>query len=180
MSIRVIAGFRDWIAKHSDHYIMVDTLDDVRRAKQQADSLSIKLGEVTRAKDEQVRAINEQHNDVEHLRAAGVPVTVINGITAGLAGLTSLGVPLTHREHAHGVVFVTGHAKPGDDGTDWRALAATARDARLTLVIYMGVSGARRIREPNFSAQTGASFEEAFSELSRLVRDGLRRRTADR
>lgn len=31
--IRVIAGFRDWIAKHSDHYIMVDTLDDVRRAK---------------------------------------------------------------------------------------------------------------------------------------------------
>ena len=80
--------------------------------------------------------------EVEHLRAAGVPVTVINGITAGLAALTSLGAPLTHREHAHGVVFVTGHAKPGDAGTDWRQLAATARDAKLTLVIYMGVSGA--------------------------------------
>ena len=75
--------------------------------------------------------------EVEHLRAAGVEVTVINGITAGLAGLTSLGAPLTHREHAHGVVFVTGHAKPGDAGTDWRQLAATARDAKLTLVIYM-------------------------------------------
>lgn len=83
--------------------------------------------------------------EVEHLRAAGVPVTVINGITAGLAGLTSLGAPLTHREHAHGVVFVTGHAKPGDAGTDWRQLAATARDAKLTLVIYMGVSGAATI-----------------------------------
>ena len=80
--------------------------------------------------------------EVEHLRAAGVPVTVISGITAGLAGLTSLGAPLTHREHAHGVVFVTGHAKPGDTGTDWKALARTARDAKLTLVIYMGVSGA--------------------------------------
>ena len=66
--------------------------------------------------------------EVEHLRAAGVPVTVINGITAGLAGLTSLGAPLTHREHAHGVVFITGHAKPGDAGTDWRQLARTAHD----------------------------------------------------
>ena len=84
--------------------------------------------------------------EVEHLLAAGVQVDVVNGITAGLAAVTSLGVPLTHRLHAHGVVFVTGHAKPGDGGTDWRALAATAHSARLTLVIYMGVSGAERIQ----------------------------------
>ncbi|WP_296480683.1 uroporphyrinogen-III C-methyltransferase [Rhodoferax sp.] len=85
--------------------------------------------------------------EMEHLQAAGVRVDVVNGITAGLAAATSLGVPLTHREHAHGVVFITGHAKPGDSGTDWRALAATAHSARLTLVIYMGVSGARRIQD---------------------------------
>ena len=72
---------------------------------------------------------------------------MVNGITAGLAAVTSLGVALTHREHAHGVVFVTGHARPGADGADWRSLAATARDARLTLVIYMGVSGAARIQQ---------------------------------
>ena len=85
--------------------------------------------------------------EVEHLRAAGVQVEVVNGITSGLAAVTSLGVPLTHREHAHGVVFVTGHAKPGSGGTDWRALAATAHSARLTLVIYMGVSGTARIQD---------------------------------
>jgi uroporphyrin-III C-methyltransferase len=84
--------------------------------------------------------------EVEALRAAGIDVQVVNGISAGLAGLTSLGVPLTHREHAHVVVFVTGHAKPGDSGTDWPALAATARDAKLTLVIYMGVSGSQQIQ----------------------------------
>ncbi|MCW5653527.1 uroporphyrinogen-III C-methyltransferase [Hydrogenophaga sp.] len=84
--------------------------------------------------------------EVEHLRAAGIEVQVVNGITAGLAGLTTLGVPLTHREHAHGVVFVTGHAKPGDSGTDWQALARTAHQARLTLVIYMGVSSAAQIQ----------------------------------
>ena len=85
--------------------------------------------------------------EVEHLREAGIEVAVVNGITAGLAAVTSLGVPLTHRQHAHGVVFVTGHAKPGDSGTDWRALAATAHSARLTLVIYMGVSGAGHIQQ---------------------------------
>ena len=85
--------------------------------------------------------------EVEHLQAAGIDVTVISGITSGLAAVTALGVPLTHREHAHGVVFVTGHAKPGSDGTNWQALAAAARDARLTLVIYMGVTGAARIQQ---------------------------------
>jgi uroporphyrin-III C-methyltransferase len=85
--------------------------------------------------------------EMAHLEAAGITVGVVNGITAGLAAVTALGVPLTHREHAHGVVFVTGHAKPGDAGTDWPALAATARQARLTLVIYMGVSSAARIQQ---------------------------------
>jgi len=87
--------------------------------------------------------------EVEHLREAGIECTVINGITAGLAAVTSLGVPLTHRDHAQGVVFVTGHARTGasahEDATDWRTLAATAHSARLTLVIYMGVAGAGHI-----------------------------------
>jgi uroporphyrin-III C-methyltransferase len=85
--------------------------------------------------------------EIEHLRQCGIEVEVVNGITSGLAAVTSLGVPLTHREHAHGVVFVTGHAHPGSQGADWRALANAARDAKLTLVIYMGVSGAARIQQ---------------------------------
>jgi uroporphyrin-III C-methyltransferase len=89
--------------------------------------------------------------EVEHLREAGIEVRVVNGITAGLAAVTALGVPLTHRDHAQGVVFVTGHAKTGhaaeEHPTDWQQLAATARDARLTLVIYMGVSGVAHIQD---------------------------------
>ncbi len=84
--------------------------------------------------------------ELAHLRAAGVEVAVLNGITAGLAAATSLGVPLTHRNHAHGVVFVTGHATTGDSATDWHALASTARRAKLTLVIYMGVRSAAQIQ----------------------------------
>lgn len=85
--------------------------------------------------------------EVENLQAAGVRVTVVNGITSGLAAVTSLNVPLTHRDHAHGVVFVTGHAKPGDAGTDWRAIADAAYHAKLTVVIYMGVSNASHIQQ---------------------------------
>ena len=84
--------------------------------------------------------------ELEHLRAAGIQVDVINGITSGLAAVTSLGVPLTHREHAQGVVFLTGHAQRGAEPPDWKSLAAAARDARLTLVIYMGVRSAQHIQ----------------------------------
>ena len=70
------------------------------------------------------------------LSAAGIAVEIVNGITSGMAAATSAGVALTHRDHAHGVVFVTGHASPCSDGPDWHALVRS----KVTLVIYMGVA----------------------------------------
>jgi uroporphyrin-III C-methyltransferase len=68
------------------------------------------------------------------LHAAGIEVEVINGVTAGIAAPAAIGIPVTHRDYAQGVVFVTGHG--ADNGEpDWAALAAT----RMTLVIYMGM-----------------------------------------
>lgn len=78
--------------------------------------------------------------EIEHLQAHGVHVEVVSGITAGLAAATSLNTTLTHRDHAHGVLLVTGHAKPHEQGPDWVALGQAAHSAKLTLVIYMGVS----------------------------------------
>ena len=78
--------------------------------------------------------------EVEALNAAGIACQVVNGITAGLAALTTLNTPLTHRDHAQGVVFVTGHGKPGASRLDWVDLGRTAAQAKLTLVVYMGVS----------------------------------------
>ena len=79
--------------------------------------------------------------EATHLRGAGVRVEIINGITSGLAASSALGVPLTHRNHAHGVVFITGHNRPGDAATDWAVLGKTVDTCRLTLVIYMGLAG---------------------------------------
>lgn len=83
--------------------------------------------------------------EVEHLRAAGIEVEVINGITAALAAASGLGMALTHRDHAHGVLFLTGHARAGEPEVDWAEAAAAARALKLTLVIYMGVSTAAQI-----------------------------------
>jgi uroporphyrin-III C-methyltransferase len=77
--------------------------------------------------------------EAERLRAQGIEVDVINGITAGLAAATALGVPLTHRERAHGVILVTGHAHADDRALHWPTLGAAAAQG-LTLVVYMGVA----------------------------------------
>ncbi len=78
--------------------------------------------------------------EVETLRAEGIPVRVVHGITAALPAASSLGVALTHRDHAHGVVFVTGHHQPNERSFNWAQLAGCARDCHLTLVIYMGIA----------------------------------------
>lgn len=83
--------------------------------------------------------------ELQTLRAHGIEVEVINGITAGLAAPSSLGVPLTHREQARGVVLLTGHHQPGGEPTDWAAVARSAAQMRWTLVIYMGVRELHRI-----------------------------------
>jgi uroporphyrin-III C-methyltransferase len=70
--------------------------------------------------------------------AAGIPVTVIPGVSSATAGPALAGVPLTHRELTQGFIVVSGHAPPGDPGStlNWQALAT----ANTTLVIMMGVA----------------------------------------
>ena len=110
--------------------------------------LAVKEGDdVVRLKGGDPFIFGRGGEEIAALQAAGIEVTVVNGITSGLAAMTSLNVPLTHRDHAHGVVFVTGHAKPGDVGTDWALLASTAHQAKLTLVIYMGITGSQQIQD---------------------------------
>ena len=79
------------------------------------------------------------------LRAAGVPVEVVNGITSGLAAVNALGTGWTDRQAgAQGVLLVTGHPQPGSQGPDWNAIAAVAASG-ITLVVYMGVQRAPEI-----------------------------------
>jgi uroporphyrin-III C-methyltransferase len=94
--------------------------------------------------------------EAAHLRALGLQVEVVNGITAGLAAATSIGVPLTHRAHAHGVIFVTGHARGDADQLDWPTLARAAAQG-LTLVIYMGISTIESLQAGLLQGLSGAT-----------------------
>ena len=80
--------------------------------------------------------------EIAALRAAGIAVEVVPGITAGVAAAASAGVSLTHRNHAPGVAFVTGHRQPGGEAPRWDVLAQSG----LTLVVYMGMAEAHNIR----------------------------------
>jgi uroporphyrinogen III methyltransferase/synthase len=73
----------------------------------------------------------------EALHAAGVEFEVVPGVTAGVAATAYAGIPVTHRDDASAVAFVTGHEDPdkGESALDWAALAAFPG----TLVFYMGV-----------------------------------------
>lgn len=73
--------------------------------------------------------------EIEACRAAGLPVTIVPGISAAQGAAASLGLSLTHRDHARRLQFVTGHARSGDlpEDLDWRAMA----DPHATTVIYM-------------------------------------------
>ena len=84
--------------------------------------------------------------EVDHLRAAGMDVVIINGVTSALAGMASIQTALTHRDHAQGVVFITGHRQKEGQTTHWAELARTAHQAQLTLVIYMGLSQVAHIQ----------------------------------
>jgi uroporphyrin-III C-methyltransferase len=81
--------------------------------------------------------------ELRTLVGEGIEVEVVPGITSGIAGPASMGIPVTDRECSPGVAFVTGHARDGGPGTDWTVLARSG----LTLVVYMGLSNARAIAE---------------------------------
>jgi uroporphyrin-III C-methyltransferase / precorrin-2 dehydrogenase / sirohydrochlorin ferrochelatase len=91
--------------------------------------------------------------ELQALAAARIAFSVVPGITAATACAAYAGIPLTHRDYAHSVSFVTGHAQAGGQEPDWRALAAPGA----TAVFYMGLARLDHIAQKlvEHGAETG-------------------------
>jgi uroporphyrin-III C-methyltransferase len=74
--------------------------------------------------------------EMQELAAHGVDFEVVPGVTAACGVASYAGIPLTHRDHAQGCLFVTGHLKDGSANLDWEALVRPHQ----TVVIYMGLN----------------------------------------
>jgi len=113
--------------------------------------------------------------EVAHLQARGVEVVVVPGITAAAGCAAAALIPLTHRDHATAVTFVTGHAQDGEPDLDWRALASFGQ----TLAIYMGIAQAEvianRLIDAGRDAATPVSIvENGTTDKQRVVSGTLR------
>lgn len=91
---------------------------------------------VVRLKSGDPMVFGRAGEEISQLKQAGISFEVVPGITAASAMASSLGVSLTHREHAQSVQYVTGHGKDGGlpQGIDWHAVASL----HTTSVFYMG------------------------------------------
>ncbi len=81
--------------------------------------------------------------ELEYLRLHDVAYDVVPGITAAIGCAAYAGIPLTHREHAQGLQFVTAHCRDSLDSLDWPGLARTGQ----TLAFYMGVAMLDALRD---------------------------------
>ncbi len=81
--------------------------------------------------------------EIEALAAAGIAYEIVPGITAALACAAAAGIPLTHRDAAHAVTFVTAHRRREDLGIDYAGLLRPG----VTLAIYMGLATLPRLHD---------------------------------
>ncbi|MET4635341.1 siroheme synthase CysG [Kaistia defluvii] len=144
-------------------------------AQDDINAMALKLARqgknVVRLKSGDPMVFGRAGEEIEVLRAEGIAVEVVPGITAASALASSLGASLTHRDHAHSVRFVTGHGRDGDmPDLDWRGLA----DPETTLAVYMGgrtaPEFARRLLAEGRAAATPVVLAQSVSRPEQTIR----------
>jgi uroporphyrinogen III methyltransferase / synthase len=143
-------------------------------SQEETNALLVELGRagkrVVRLKGGDPFVFGRGGEEAEALAAAGVPFEVVPGVTAGVAAPAYAGIPVTHRDAASAVAFVTGHEDPDKPGAalDWEALARFPG----TLVFYMGIKNLPLIAERLVAA--GRDPNEPAAVIERGTHPGQR------
>ncbi|MDX1737689.1 MAG: siroheme synthase CysG, partial [Alphaproteobacteria bacterium] len=98
--------------------------------------------------------------EMDYLQKRGIAVEIVPGITAATGAAASANIPLTHRDFASSVSFITGHLKEDGQEHDWEYLARKNQ----TLVFYMGLENAKHISKKLIQAGLGSDTPSAIIE----------------
>ncbi|MGT3243536.1 siroheme synthase CysG [Yersinia enterocolitica] len=146
-----------------DHLVSPEVLDLVRRdaqricvgkragahsvAQEETNQLLVTLAQrgkrVVRLKGGDPFIFGRGGEELQVVARAGIPFHIVPGVTAASGATAYAGIPLTHRDYAQSVTFITGHCRADGDDVDWQALAR----GRQTLAIYMGTVKAAEISQ---------------------------------
>ena len=127
-----------YVGKHAgDHALSQEEINALMIERARAGQ------KVARLKGGDVYIFGRGGEEAQALVKAGIPFTVVPGITTAAAVSTQYGMPLTHRDYAQAVTLITGHSREGGLPYNWGALAQPNH----TLVIYMGLKNLPLIRE---------------------------------
>ena len=102
--------------------------------------------------------------EVDVLRNAGISYSIIPGITAGLGAAAQFETPLTYRQEALRITFLTAHRAQDAEAVDWSAMT----DKKMTVVVYMGMTAAPTIRDGMLAA--GRSPRTPVGVFARVTR----------
>lgn len=110
--------------------------------------------------------------EITDLADEGIPFQVVPGVTAAAGCASYAGIPLTHRDYAQSVMFVTGQLKDGSVDLQWQALA----QPRQTVVVYMGLAGldiiCKKLIEHGVSPEMPAALVQQGTTVSQRVYTG--------
>jgi uroporphyrin-III C-methyltransferase/precorrin-2 dehydrogenase/sirohydrochlorin ferrochelatase len=184
LTIKALRALQDADIVLYDELVSPEILDRIRRDTARVavgrrfgnpgigqDAINARMIEAARAGQRVVRlkggdsfVFGRGGEEVEALRAAGIAYTIIPGITAGIGGAADFEVPLTYRQEATRITFLTAHKVHDAEAVDW----STLTDSKMTVVVYMGMTAAPAIRAGLLAA--GRSPETPVGVFARVTR----------
>jgi uroporphyrin-III C-methyltransferase/precorrin-2 dehydrogenase/sirohydrochlorin ferrochelatase len=185
LTVKALRALQDADVVFYDELVSADILDRIRRDAARVpvgrragkpgigqDAINALLIEAARSGKRAVRlkggdafVFGRGGEEVEALRQAHVAYSIIPGITAAAGAAAAFEVPLTYRNEALRITFLTAHKAEDVGSIDW----STLKDSKTTIVVYMGLTSAPSVREGLLAA--GRSPDTPVGVFARVTRD---------
>ena len=184
LTVKALRALQDADVVFYDELVSAEVLDRARRDAARVpvgrrvgkpgigqDAINKRLVEAARSGQRAVRLkggdpfiFGRGGEEVDVLRAAGVSYSIIPGITAGLGAAAQFETPLTYRQEALRITFLTAHKAQDAENVDWSVMT----DKKMTVVVYMGMTAAPTIRDGMLAA--GRSPRTPVGVFARVTR----------